>query len=94
MTADPVVTLDTTATREDGIGKMLETLRANMAKAPEGSMEARIAAILMDVLPGFFRALDRERIRFTRDLLAERGWASRPARAPRLMPCSWSWSCR
>jgi len=71
MTADPVVTLDTTATREDGIGKMLETLRANMAKAPEGSLEARIAAILMDVLPGFYRALDRERIGFTKDLLAE-----------------------
>ena len=83
MTADPVVTLDSHADREVSLGRMLETLRENAAKAPEGSLEARVANILMDVLPGFFRALDRERRLFGIELVAERamGANSREGRA-------------
>lgn len=64
MVSELVMTFDTPEVREHAIGKMLEVLRENMAKAPEDSIDARCAAILMDVLPGFYRALDRERMRF------------------------------
>jgi hypothetical protein len=58
---DTLVCLDTPELREKTIGHMVEQLQGELAAAVAGSVEARSAAMLTDIMPVYIRALDRER---------------------------------
>jgi len=67
------IELDSPEIREASIGKLLEQLREDASKHDEKSVEARSNTILMDVLPQFYRALDRERRRLAEEITTDQG---------------------
>jgi hypothetical protein len=64
MKREDTVVLDAGEDREISVQKMIETLQTRVAELPADSADSRCAAILLDVMPGFVRALDRERSTF------------------------------
>jgi hypothetical protein len=66
----PIIELNTPESREATIEDMREHLRANLSAVPADGPEARAIALLIDVMPGFIRALDRERVQFVEEIRA------------------------
>ena len=60
---NPIISLDTPEEREKSIKLMVSSLRFE-AEADEGSLDARSAAMLIELMPVFIRFLDRERKAF------------------------------
>ena len=60
----PVISLDSAEQREQSIKLMVSLMKFRLAEADEGSMDARSAEMLIELMPVFIRFLDRERRAF------------------------------
>ena len=58
---EAVVVLADEEAREASIDHMLTELQADLRRSPKGSLDARITAAMIEVLPPFVRTLDGER---------------------------------
>jgi hypothetical protein len=63
---NPIISFDTPEERESSIKRMVSSLRFEIERAEEGSLDARSAAMLIELMPVFLRFLDRERTIFVR----------------------------
>lgn len=58
---EEVIILDGKQPEQVSINELVSRLTADLAKSEEGSMEARMTTALIDMMPGFIRAFERER---------------------------------
>lgn len=65
---NPIISLDSPEERETSINRMVSSLRFEAERAGEGSLDARSAAMLIELMPVFLRILDRERAIFVRNI--------------------------
>jgi hypothetical protein len=65
---NPVICLDSPGERERSIRDMIDSIKSHLARAQEGSLEARSAAMLIELMPVFLRFLDSERVVFVRGI--------------------------
>lgn len=65
------VVLEDDETRELSINQMLLTLRADLQRSEQGSPDARTTAVMIEMMPPFVRALDRERMLYWKNIKAK-----------------------
>lgn len=61
---NPVIALDSPEAREASIKAMIADMRELIENAEHGSLDARSAAAMIEIMPPFLRFLDRERVCF------------------------------